>query len=92
MIRLYKLNVRNRPAAIALAVAALAIGAVFVALGIILLLGLAAIGTVIGAGFVLYRSLIRRNSRQLRAPHPDAELDPSLEVSPRTQPRDGLTS
>ncbi|MFN2564365.1 MAG: hypothetical protein ABR499_05055 [Gemmatimonadaceae bacterium] len=82
MIRIYGLNAPSRPAAIALAAAALAVGAVFVAFGIVLLLGVAAIGTVVGAGVVVFRRLTGRGSVRIPAARFDTELDPSLEVFP----------
>jgi hypothetical protein len=82
MIRIHGLNIRSRPAAIALAAAALAVGAVFVAFGVLLLLGLAVLGTVVGAGVLAFRSLTGRGTEPLRTPHADPELDPSLEVFP----------
>jgi hypothetical protein len=81
IIRMYGFNVRSRPAAIALAAAALAVGAVFVAFGIFLLLGLAAVGTLVGAGVLLLRSLTAGTGR-LRRPPTNADLDPSLEIFP----------
>lgn len=89
MIRIYGLNVRSRAAAIALAAAALAVGAVFVAFGIFLLLGLAAVGTVVGAGVLVFRALTGRGTSHLRPPARHLDLDPSLEVLP---PPDKLTS
>lgn len=85
MIRVYGLDVRSRPAAIALAAVALAVGAVFVAFGIFLLLGLAVVATIVGAGMVLVRSLTRRGTGRLEPP-PSAnrELDPALEVFPES--------
>jgi hypothetical protein len=82
MIRVYGLSVRSRPAALALAAAALAVGAVFVAFGIFLLLGLAALGTVVGAGVLAFRALTGRRGGRLRSPQPDLNLDPALEVFP----------
>jgi uncharacterized protein (DUF58 family) len=78
-LRLYGINVRSRPAAIALAAAALAVGAVFVAFGIVLLLGLAAVGIVVGAGVMIFRSLTGRGVGRLH-PTRDIDLDPELEV------------
>jgi hypothetical protein len=91
MNRLYTLNVRNRPAAIALAAVALAVGAIFVAFGIFLLLGFAAVGTLIGSGVLLYRALTGRRAGRLPTPDSRSELDPSLEVFPREPPPDSLT-
>ena len=85
MIRVYGLDVRSRPAAIALAAVALAVGAVVVAFGIFLLLGLAVVGTIVGAGMVLVRSLTRRGTGRLEPPpSANGELDPALEVFPES--------
>ena len=83
---------RPRPAAIALAAVALAIGAVFVAFGIVLLLGLAALGTAIGTGVLLYRALTGRRGDRARRSELPSDLDPSLEVFPSKTPPDKLTS
>jgi len=80
-VRVYRLGTRNRLATIALIAAALAIGAVLVAFGLMLLLSLAAAATVVGAGTVLYYRLTGRRPRLLRA-EPHDKLDPSLEVFP----------
>ena len=80
IVRVYGFNARSRPAAIALAAVALSLGAVFLVFGIVLLLGLAAVGTVVGAGAVLFRSLMRRGGGRLRDSRADYELDPALEV------------
>jgi hypothetical protein len=82
MVRIYSINVRSRPAAIALAAAALAAGAVFVAFGIVLLLGVVAVGTVVGAGVVLYRSLTERGRPRVGGRRGDDVLDPAREVFP----------
>ena len=92
MLRIYGITVRNRPAAIALAAVALAIGAVFVAFGIVLLLGLAALGTAIGTGVLLYRALTGRRGDRARRSELPSDLDPSLEVFPSKTPPDKLTS
>lgn len=82
IVRIYGLSVRSRPAAIALAAAALAIGAMFVAFGIFLLLGLAAVGTLVGAGVLVFRALTGRGTGRLRPAPSELGLDPSLEVLP----------
>jgi hypothetical protein len=86
MIRIYGLSVRSRPAAIALAAAALAVGAVVIAFGIVLLLGLAVVGTIVGAGVLAFRALTGRGGARLRPPQPELDLDPSLEVLPADRP------
>ena len=91
MLRIYGINVRNRPAAIALAAVALAVGAVFVAFGIVLLLGLAAVGATIGTGVLLYRALTGRRVGRARRSELSSDLDPSLEVFPSKAPPDKLT-
>jgi hypothetical protein len=82
IVRIHGISVRSRPAAIALAAAALAAGAVFIAFGIILLVGLAAIGTAVGAGIVLVRALTGRRGSRLHGGGAHSELDPALEVFP----------
>jgi hypothetical protein len=84
MLRIYGISTRNRPAAIALGALALGVGAIFLAFGIVLLLGLAAVGTLVGAGVVLYRAVTGRRVDRLRPP--PTELDPSLEVFPAERP------
>jgi hypothetical protein len=69
-------------ATIALAAVALALGAIFVAFGIVLLLGLAAVGTVVGAGVLVFRRLTGRVPGRPDGPRFDTGLDPSLEVFP----------
>jgi hypothetical protein len=86
MIRVYRLNVRSGPAAIALAAVALSLGAVSVAFGLLLLLGLAALGTMIGAGVLVFRALTGGGPASLRPSQPEMNLDPSLEVFPAQQP------
>lgn len=85
IVRIHGIAIRNRPAAIALAAAALAVGAVFVAFGVVLLLGLAAIGTAVGAGTLVFRALTGRGGRRLQGRGAHTELDPSLEVFPVDQ-------
>ena len=70
----------SRGKTIALAIAAVAIGGVFLALGLALLATVAVAGTVIAAGVAVAR-LVRR-----RPPLPAREqpLDPSMEVFPPT--------
>jgi len=80
-VRVYRLGTKNRAATVALIAAALAIGAVLIAFGLMLLLALAAAATVIGAGTVLYSRLTGRRPRLLRT-EPREQLDPRLEVFP----------
>ena len=92
MLRIYRINVRNRPAAMALAAAALAVGAVFIAFGIVLLAGLAVVGTLIGGGVALYRALTARRHDRLAGYDHRFDLDPSLEVRSAEPPSGALTS
>jgi hypothetical protein len=78
MIRVYSMRARNGPAAFALAAVVLAVGALLVALGLLLLLGLVAIGAAIGTGAVLFRALTGRGRRRVWY----RDLDPSLEIFP----------
>jgi hypothetical protein len=89
---IHGLNVRNRPAAIALAAVALAVGAVFIAFGIVLLLSLAVVGTAIGTGVLLYRALTGRKLDRAPVHSVTSDLDPSLEVQPATRVRGSVAS
>jgi hypothetical protein len=68
----------SRPKTIALAIAAVALGGVFLALGIALLASLALVGTAVATGLAIARVLRGRN----RLPLGERPLDPSMEVSP----------
>lgn len=68
----------SRGKTIALAIAALVVGGVFLALGVALLATLAVAGTLIGVGMAVARLVRGRGSLRERRPH----LDPSLEVFP----------
>jgi hypothetical protein len=63
---------------IALAIAAVAIGGIFLALGIALLATLALVGTVVAAGIAVARFVRGRPALPTR----ERPLDPSLEVFP----------
>jgi hypothetical protein len=82
IVRVYGANLRSRPATIALVVLALGLGAVLIAFGLVLLLGLTVLGTAIGAGVLLFRALTGRGAERLGSSPPQRELDPSLEVFP----------
>lgn len=82
--RVVRIDVRNRAAAAALAVTALVAGGVLLALGITLLAGIAVVGTAVGAGVMLYRSITGGRGGRLRS---RGRLDPSMEVFPEP-PRD----
>jgi hypothetical protein len=92
MLRIYRINIRNRPAAMALAAAALAAGAVFIAFGIVLLAGFAVVGTLISGGVVLYRALTGRSRDRLQGYDQGFDLDPSLEVRSAERPPGALPS
>jgi hypothetical protein len=84
--RIVRLNITNRPGAIALAIAAVAIGGVFLVVGLTLLLSLVALGAVVGTGLVLYHKLTGRlPGRAPARAEPDA-LDPRREVFPAPGP------
>lgn len=69
----------SRGKKIALAVAALAIGGIFLALGIALLATLAVAGAVIAGGMAIARLMRGGKPTAMREP----PLDPSMEVFPR---------
>ena len=82
-----KISTRNRIAAAAVAVVAIAIAGLFVVFGLVLLLILAAAGTLIGAGVMLYHRLTGRWPRFLvRSPRSKEGLNPDREVFPDRQP------
>ncbi|HJR67757.1 MAG TPA: hypothetical protein VJ802_15095 [Gemmatimonadaceae bacterium] len=68
----------SRGKTIALAIAAVAIGGIFLAFGIALLATLAVVGTVIAAGMAVARLVRGRPALPKREP----PLDPSMEVFP----------
>lgn len=68
----------SRGKTIALAIAALAVGGIFLALGVALLVSLAVVGTVVAAGMALARIVRGRPSLPTR----ERPLDPSMEVFP----------
>jgi hypothetical protein len=82
ILRIHGIDVRNRPGAIALAVAALAVGAVLLAFGIVLLIAVAAIVSVIGGVVLVGRAITGRGGRRLDGPSVPTGLDPALEVFP----------
>ena len=82
MDRVIRLQARSQAGALALAVTALVLGGVLLAFGLLLLLGLAAMGAAIGAGLVLYHKLTGRVPRVLEHRRRASDLDPALEVFP----------
>ncbi len=70
----------SRGRTIAVAIAAVAVGGVFLALGIALLATLALVGTVVAAGMAIARLVRGRPSFPVR----ERPLDPSLEVFPES--------
>jgi hypothetical protein len=83
------LTTRSKVGAVAMAIALVALGGIFVLFGLVLLVMLAAAGTLIGAGVMAYHRLTGRWPRAVRpADAPPRTLDPSLEVFPG--PRDAV--
>ena len=68
----------SRGKKIALAIAALAVGGIFLALGIALLASLALVGTIVAAGLAVARLIRGRPALPVRG----RGLDPSMEVFP----------
>jgi hypothetical protein len=79
-MRVYALTVRNRFLATLAILALIGLGAAVVAVGFTLLLGLAAAGTLVGAGMSIYNRIRGRSVESL--PRPVAGLDPRLQVFP----------
>jgi hypothetical protein len=69
----------SRGKTIALAIAAVAVGGIFLALGVALLASLAVVGTIAAAGVAIARVLRGRHS----LPPRQDSLDPSMEVFPQ---------
>ena len=83
LYRSFQISTRSRAGAIALAVAVVALGGVFIVFGLVLLVVLAAAGTALAAGVGLYRRLTGRWPRFLRQGEARrTALDPALEVQP----------
>ena len=80
MMRIHALTVRNRFLATLAILALIGLGAAVVAVGFTLLLGLAAAGTLVGAGMSVYNRIRGRSVDAL--PRSVGGLDPRLEVFP----------
>lgn len=81
MQRMIQVRTTNRFTTIALATAAIAVGGLFLVFGLMLLLGLAAVGTLVGGGVLLFHRLTGRLPRFLGGGAPSGRpLDPALEV------------
>lgn len=90
MAKIYSLTIRNRAAGALLGVAILGLGAVFLTVGLALLLGLVVAGGVLGAGVAIYRRLhggrgplqVRLDGLRAGSARSESGLDPSLEIKP----------
>jgi hypothetical protein len=79
----YTLTIKNRIAAILIAIAILGLGAIFFTVGLALLAGLAVAGGAIGAGYGLLRRIRGGGASDFRSiPVVRDELNPDLEVQP----------
>ncbi|MGI9078175.1 MAG: hypothetical protein ACR2G6_12740 [Gemmatimonadaceae bacterium] len=83
------MTVNNRVGAVALGIAALAVGGVFLVFGLALLIAVAVIGIALGGGVLLYRKLMGRGARMVTPVRP-AGLDPAKEVFPAGDPRGSI--
>jgi hypothetical protein len=90
-VRVYRIGSRNRLATIGLIAAALAVGAVLIAFGLVLLLGLAAASVLVGSGLMIYHRLTGRGP-EIQTWRAREELDPSLEVFPGELRAEGTES
>lgn len=84
-IRVYGLKIRGTAGALALGLAALAVGGVFLLFGFALLLALGAVGVALGAGVALYSRLTGRHLFGLPAAGGSSGLGPTKEVFPPEQ-------
>ena len=82
IVRIYGLTVQNRAGAIALGIAALMVGGVFLIFGLALLVAVAVVGMTLGAGVILYRRLTGRGALLADTMPPSTRLDPAKEVFP----------
>lgn len=73
---------RNKVGAIALGIAALAVGGVFLAFGLALLIAVVVVGAALGAALILYRRLTGRGVPWLGTSARASRLDPANEVFP----------
>ena len=88
MGKMYSLTVRNRAAGAVFAVAILGLGAVFLTVGLALLLALVVAGAALGAGVSFYRRLrggssasrMKLGEMGASAPNRVAGLDPAMEI------------
>ncbi len=83
-MRTYSLTIKNRLTATAVAVGVVGVGVLIVFVGFALLAALTVTGAVLGTGFAAYRWLRGAKAGLPRARGVD--LDPALEVRPRTPP------
>jgi len=81
-VRIYGLTIQNKVSAIALGLAAVAVGGVFLVFGLALLVAVAVVGITLGAGLVLYRRIAGRGSLFMNATTRSTSLDPAKEVFP----------
>lgn len=85
MAKLYTLTIRNRAAAAVFAVGVVALGVVFLTVGLALLAGLAIAGGVLGTGYALVQRFRRVGRQQTLGGSPSDQasaLDPALEIRP----------
>jgi hypothetical protein len=83
-MRVYHINIRNKPAAVALGATAVIVGGVLVVIGLALVAGLVVAGAALGAGALLRRSRMRQRDEDASSGpsrvYPG--LDPTQEVFP----------
>lgn len=93
-VRQFRAHVGNRIGALALGAVLLLAALVFLAFGIVLIVGLTAAGLVLGLGAALYKRLTRTPPATPRQPGRFGDLDPALEVlpPPGAPPTDRLDS
>lgn len=77
-----RLSTKTKLAAVALGAVLIVVVGVFLAFGLLLLMGLAVAGLILGVGVALYRGLTGRAPAPRGQVYPRTGLDPALEVNP----------
>ena len=81
-VREFRSSMGGKLGAVVAGAVLLVLVGIFLAFGFVLLVGMAAVGLVLGLGAALLRRLTGRSPRQREAVRPGHELDPALEVQP----------
>ena len=81
-VREFRSSMGGKLGAVVAGAVLLVLVGIFLAFGLVLLVGMAAVGLVLGLGTALLRRLTGRSPRRQEAVRQGHELDPALEVQP----------